>query len=758
MSTNQDEFEWLETVEGKEALEWVRSHNVVNTSPEFLQVKQRLCEILDSDNKIPYVEKGPDGLVYNLWKDKTNKLGLWRRTTFDEYQKKDTKWEIILDIDLLSKQEGKTWVWHGAKFLSDPKDGSYRCLVNLSRGGADADETREFDLTSKTWVTLSVPEGVADLDLGLGLGVGVGRDRGFFRPEAKGGVSWKDADTVYVYTDFGSNTLTDSGYPRIVKEWKRGQDLKDAFIIYEGQQTDMYIAAVYNRSCKRSFVSRTIAFYNDELYLLNDDKTLTLLQVPNSANKEVQNDFLFLELRTSWKGFAAGSLIATGLTKFLTDQENAVWETLFSPTEDKNVTLSSFCFTKNYVIMNLLDNVKSKIVLATPSDVLNNLNRVSLSDTNDDHKVSWLKKEFKTKSGLSNIVVSPVDSEEEDTFFLTLTNFLTPSTLSLVDLSPLRMEIFPTTVDQQGHLSCVMLGQPWMDLETAALRGTPRVERLKSLPSFFDSSHHLIEQLWSVSDDGTKIPYFCVRPKDMEFDSLNPTLLYGYGGFEVSILPNYSAGLGAAWLDHSFANNRRGVYVVANIRGGAEFGPSWHQAALKANRHRAYEDFSSVAKDLVHRKITQAKLLGCTGASNGGLLTGNMLTQYPELFGAIVIQVPLLDMLRYHKLLAGASWMAEYGNPDLPEEWAFIKTFSPYHLLQTRPDLELPPTLITTSTRDDRVHPGHARKMVALMLKLNKDITYYENIEGGHGGAANSEQQAHMLALLYSFLQEKLRL
>ena len=729
-----DEFEWLEEVEGNAALEWVRSHNVVSQSDDFLQVKQRLCEILDSNEKIPYVEKGPDNLFYNLWKDKTNKLGLWRRTTREEYKKKEhTQWETVLDVDELSRAEGKTWVWHGAKFLSSihQKDGSHRCLISLSRGGADADETREFNLTSKTWVTIE--------------------EGGFFRPESKGGVSWKNADTVYVYTDFHAGSLTNSGYPRMVKEWKRNQELKDAILIYEGQQTDMYIAAAYNRSCKRSFVSRTIAFYNDEVYLVNDDHSLTFLDLPNSANKEVHNDFLFLELRKDWKNYVAGSLLATGLTDFLQNQLNAEWEVLFSPSDEKNVSLSSFCFTKNYVIMNLLDNVKSKIVLATPYGILKDLEgSKSKNREMDTEKVSWLKKEFETKAGLSNIVVSPVDSDEEDTFFLTVTNFLTPSTLSLVDLSYLSVSFCPSTVmSADGKLSCLMLKD---------LVGNPQVEALKSLPSFFDASHHLIEQLWALSDDGTKIPYFCVRPKDMQFDSLNPTLMYGYGGFEVSILPNYSAGVGSIWLDHVFADNRRGVFVVANIRGGGEFGPSWHQAALKSNRHKAYEDFASVAKDLVARKITQPKLLGCNGGSNGGLLTGNMLTQYPQLFGAIVIQVPLLDMKRYHKLLAGASWMAEYGNPDLPEEWTFLKTFSPYHLLQEHPEMKLPPTLLTTSTRDDRVHPGHARKMVALMLKLNKDITYYENIEGGHGGAANSEQQAHMSALLYCFLREKLQL
>jgi prolyl oligopeptidase len=231
-------------------------------------------------------------------------------------------------------------------------------------------------------------------------------------------------------------------------------------------------------------------------------------------------------------------------------------------------------------------------------------------------------------------------------------------------------------------------------------------------------------------------------------DGSTPTLLYGYGGFEISMTPGYSGAVGKGWLE------KGGAYVVANIRGGGEYGPRWHQAALKANRHKAYEDFAAVAEDLVARKITSARHLGIQGGSNGGLLMGNMLTQYPELFGAIVVQVPLLDMQRYHKLLAGASWMAEYGDPDKAAEWAFIQTFSPYHLFDA--DKTYPPTLFTTSTRDDRVHPGHARKMMAKMLEAGKDVRYYENIEGGHGGSANNAQAAHMSALAFTFLWNEL--
>jgi prolyl oligopeptidase len=304
-----------------------------------------------------------------------------------------------------------------------------------------------------------------------------------------------------------------------------------------------------------------------------------------------------------------------------------------------------------------------------------------------------------------------VDDEESDEFFLTATDFITPTTL---------------------YLGVVGGG----------------LEKLKELPALFDAAGLEVSQRFATSADGTAVPYFVVARAGLAQDGDNPTLLYGYGGFEIALTPSYSAAVGRGWL------SRGGVYVVANIRGGGEFGPRWHQAALKANRHRAYEDFAAVARDLVATGITRRERLGIQGGSNGGLLVGNMLTGYPELFGAVVCQVPLLDMRRYHELLAGASWMAEYGDPDDPADWAFMRTFSPYH--NVRADTEYPPLLLTTSTRDDRVHPAHARKMTALMTAQDHDVLYYENIEGGHGGAADNRQQAYMQALAYTFLAQRL--
>ncbi|WP_440985083.1 prolyl oligopeptidase family serine peptidase [Xanthomonas sontii] len=672
----QDPYAWLEDVTGTKALDWVKAQNAktearLAETPAFKAREAGIREVLDSDAKIPAVQKiGP--YYYNLWKDRAHERGLWRRTTLDEYRKPEPKWETVLDLDALNKAEGENWVWHGANCL---RPEYRRCLIALSRGGADADVTREFDLSTKQWI----------------------KD-GFFRPEAKGGLSWIDADTVYLYTDFGPGSLTSSGYPRIVKQWKRGTPMTSATLVYEGKPDDMYIAAMHDDTpgYERDFVSRTLAFYNDEMYLRGADGRLTKIDVPNSANKGVHRQWLTLELRDPWTvggtTYPAGALLVTKFDDFMVGKRD--FQVLFTPTE--TASLASFAWTKSRLVLNVLDDVKSRLWVLTPGEG------------------EWARAAFPVGDlAFGSTSVDAVDADENDQVWLTSTDFLTPTTLMLADVQ----------------------------------RGPKSIETLKAMPSFFDASKDEIEQHFAVSKDGTKVPYFLVRPKQLKADGSAPTLLYAYGGFEISMTPFYSGSLGRAWLDQG------GVYALANIRGGGEYGPRWHQAALKQNRHKAYEDMAAVAQDLVARKITSAKHLGVQGGSNGGLMAGNMLMQYPQLFGAVVVQVPLLDMKRYSHLLAGASWMAEYGNPDT-DDWKFIQTFSPYHLFD--PKKTYPPVIFLTSTRDDRVHPGHARKMAAKMIDAGKDVTYYENIEGGHGGAANNAQAAHMQALAYSFLWERL--
>jgi prolyl oligopeptidase len=668
-----DPYLWLEDVTGDSALDWVRQRNALSTgeltgSETFKTFNQRILSILDSDARIPYVEK-LGARYYNLWRDAANPRGLWRRTTLTEYRKAAPTWETVLDLDALGKQEGENWVWSGATCLR-PK--YRRCLLSLSRGGADADVVREFDLVTRQFVP-----------------------GGFTLPEAKSSVTWRDENSVFVGTDFGPGSMTSSGYPRLVKEWRRGTPLDSAVTVFEARQEDVWAYGWRDLTpgFEREFVLRGITFYSNEMFLRRDGG-LIRLDKPDDANAGVHREWLFLELRSDWTvagvTYPAGALLATRFDAFLQGERSL--HVLFTPGERKS--LVGYTATRHHLLLNELDNVRNRLYLLTWRDG------------------QWQRTPLPGMPEFGTISADAVDPDSSDAYFLTVTDFITPTSLAY------------------------------------GVAGGPSPRRLKQLPAFFNATGLAITQHEALSLDGTRVPYFQVAKADLALTGDAPTLLYGYGGFEVPLLPGYSAGVGAAWLE------RGGVYVTANIRGGGEFGPRWHQAALKANRHKAYEDFIAVAEDLVRRRITSPDRLGIMGGSNGGLLMGNMLTRRPELFGAIVCQVPLLDMRRYHTLLAGASWMGEYGDPDDPAEWEFIRTFSPYHNVTA--GVRYPPILFTTSTRDDRVHPGHARKMVARMLDQGHAVRYYENIEGGHAGAADNRQAAFMSALSYAFLWQQL--
>jgi prolyl oligopeptidase len=668
-----DPYLWLESVDGKASLDWIQQHNKVSLaqlaqSPSFQAMNTRFLTILDSDARIPEVAKHGDR-YYNFWRDGKHPRGLWRRTTLDEYRKAEPAWETVLDVDSLAKVENENWFWGGAEALpTDPT----RALVSLSRGGADANVIREFDLSAKGFVP-----------------------GGFSMPESKGSLGWIDRDHVFVGLALDSTTMTPSGYPRVLKRWTRGEPLASATTVYDGQKDDVYEAAYHDFSpgFERDLVQHGISFYTNELFLLRDGKTVKI-EKPEDADASTWREWLLLQLRTDWSvnghTFKAGSLLATKLDAFLAGGREI--DVLFEPGE--RTSLAGFSTTKSAVLVRTLDNV---------------CGRVSIARREGDQ---WKTSPMTGLPLFSTVSANGVDNRDSDDFWLEVKDFVTPPSVFLCN----------------------------------ATGGTP--ERLKHSPAFFDASSSIVSQHEAVSKDGTRIPYFEVAAKGLTLDGDAPTLLTGYGGFEVPVTPFYSGVEGSGWIA------RGGVFVVANIRGGGEFGPKWHQAAMRENRPRAYEDFIAVAEDLVRRKVTRPKRLGCIGGSNGGLLVGNMLTRRPDLFGAIVCQSPLLDMHRYHKLLAGASWMSEYGNPDVPGDWAFIRGFSPYE--NVTKDAHYPPVLFTSSMRDDRVHPGHARKMVARMEAQGHDVLYFENIEGGHGGAANNKEEAFQSALAYSFLWKKL--
>jgi prolyl oligopeptidase len=675
-ASEDDAYLWLEDIHGEKPLAWVRERNAETEkayaeTADFAAMRTGILEVLDSEAKIPFVQKLGDR-YYNFWKDKQHPLGVWRRTTFASYRTAHPKWETVIDLDALSSSEGKHWVWHGADCL---KPAYKRCLVALSPGGGDADVVREFDLVGKRFV-----------------------ENGFVVPEAKSETAWIDADRIYVGTDFGPGSMTTSSYPRIVKEWKRGTPLASATTVYEAKPEDIAASAHRDETpgFQRDFVVRTIDFFTSETFLRGNDNALTKIDVPLDANINVQREWLLVELRTAWnvdgKSYPGGSLLAAHFDDFMAGKRDLT--VLFTPTE--TTSLASHSWTRHHLILNVLDDVASRQDVLTPADG------------------EWKRTTLGGAPKLSAVEATGVDADASDDYFMTVTGFLTPTTLEFGTI------------------------------------GRGAAKAIKKTPAFFEANDLDVHQYFVASKDGTRVPYFVIAKKQLALDGSHPTVLYGYGGFEVSELPRYSGGVGRAWLGNG------GVYVVANIRGGGEYGPRWHQAALREKRLRAYEDFAAVAKDLVDRKITSREHLGALGGSNGGLLMGNMLTQYPELFGAIVCEVPLLDMKRYTHLSAGASWIAEYGDPDKPEEWAFIKSFSPYHLVAKGKDY--PPVLFYTATSDDRVGPVQARKMAARMREMGyTNVWFYENTEGGHGGAADNRQSATMYAMAYTFLWDHLK-
>jgi prolyl oligopeptidase len=653
---------WLEDIAGEDALDWVRARNAPTqaefSGAQFEAMRAEALEVLDTDARIPYVRRRGDYL-YNFWRDAANPRGLWRRTTLDSYCTDSPDWDVLVDVDDLARADDENWVWAGANVIEPDHT---RALISLSRGGSDAAIVREFDMGTRKFV-----------------------DDGFALPEAKSGTSWVDLDTLLVGTDFGADSLTESGYPRIVKRWRRGQPVQDAETVFEGSASDVIVAAGVDRTpgFERTMLRRALDFFNDQLYELRGDE-LIRIDAPTDATVSVHRQWLLIELRTDWltgnASYTAGSLLAADYDEFLAG--TAQLRVVFEP--DEHSSLLHYAWTRDRLIVVTLVDVASRVEIVTPG--------------------SWQRRPARDVPANTNTVIAAAD-DTGDEIFLDSSGFVTPSRLlhGAVD-GPLK--------------------------------------QIKSAPEFFDAENISVAQHFATSKDGTAIPYFVVGPGDAT--GPGPTLLGGYGGFEVARTPGYDGVLGRLWLA------RGGTFALANIRGGGEYGPGWHTQAMRDGRHLVAEDFAAVATDLVGRGITTVPQLGAQGGSNGGLLMGIMLTQYPQLFGALVCQVPLLDMRRFHLLLAGASWVAEYGDPDDPADWEFIAEYSPYHNISS--DVDYPPVLITTSTRDDRVHPAHARKMTAALEAAGHRVWYYENIEGGHAGAADNAQVAFKSALSFSFL------
>jgi len=677
-----DPYLWLEGVDDEKALDWVRTENAatagrLTSNPLFDELYAEARAILNAASRLPAVHQQGEWL-YNYWRDDKHPRGVYRRTTLASFATDKPDWEIVIDIDALSAREQQQWVFKGMDCLREHPE---HCLVSLSPGGGDAVVTREFNSVDKTFV----------------------KD-GFFLPLAKGGANWIDADTLFVATDFGPDSMTDSGYPRIVKRWKRGTPLAAAEVVYEGDAASVgsFAYRLHSAGADIDLVRDARTFWTTERFQLTSDG-LKHLELPLTAT--VNGAFkgrLIISLKEDWQRAGAtwpqGAVLIADPAALYGDGKDGI-EMLIEP--DSNSIVQAVDSTDSTILVTVLDNVRGKIYRYSPGP-----------------EGRWERSLIAFPDNGALEITSTDDASGN--FFARYESFTTPPALYYV-----------ASADWQP-------------------------EKIKQQPPSFDGDRYRTEQYFATSADGTRVPYFVVIAKDAKRDGKNPTHIFSYGGFRNSLTPSYSGSYedlsgayGKLWLD------RGGVFVLANIRGGGEFGPQWHTAALKENRHRAFEDFEAVAEDLFKRNITSPEHLGIEGRSNGGLLVGATMTRRPELYGAVICGVPLLDMKRYHKLLAGASWMAEYGDPDVPDEWAFIRAYSPYQNL--KPGVDYPAVFFYTSTRDDRVHPGHARKMAAKMEDMGFGVWYYENTEGGHGGSTTNDQLAYRLALAYTFLWTQLK-
>jgi len=674
-----DPFLWLEEVEGKRALEWVEQRNSeslaeLQADPRYERFFAQAEALLNAKDRIPYGSiRGPH--IYNFWRDAGHVRGIVRRTSLESYRTAEPEWETVLDVDALAKAENENWVYKGIDWLAP---GYERCLVKLSRGGTDASVHREFDTLAKRFV-----------------------EGGFELPEAKSDVAWLDRDTLLVGTNWGEGTLTESGYPRVAKRWKRGTPLAKAETIFEGRHEDISISPRVMDSGEEmlAMIAQSLTFYTGAYHLIGGDGKLQRLPLPESVDLAgFYSGRILFTLRDAWevagRTFPQGALLAIDVAAVRATGELPRIETIYTP--DDRTSIEGVTVSRSGLYVSLLQNVKGRI----------------------------LRFGVDAKSGEWSAEPLPLPDN---------------GTVSLSAANPHSETVL---VNYEDHITPDRLSE--YDAGANALT------LLKSLPARFRADDLQVSQHVARSADGEAVPYFVIHRKGLKLDGSTPTILYGYGGFEISLKPSYSATIGKLWLE------RGGAYAVANIRGGGEFGPRWHKAALKTNRQRAYDDFIAVAEDLAKRGITSPKRLGISGGSNGGLLVGAIFTQRPDLMNAVVCRVPLLDMLRYTKLLAGASWAAEYGDPEDSVMRAAILKYSPYQNIF--PGRKYPKVFIETSTKDDRVHPGHARKMVARMREQGHPVLYFENTEGGHAAGANLKQHARRYALEYVYFSRQLGL
>ena len=664
-----DPFQWLEDIDAPRSMAWVDGQNVKSAKrlegdPRYEVFRKQALAIFTAKDRIA-LPRFRAGGVDNFWQDGTHIHGIWRHTSLASYRSAAPEWKTMLDLDALSKAEGKNWIWKGANCL---KPAQTLCLVHLSNGGSDAVEDREFDTTTGQFV-----------------------EGGFRFPNGKQNIAWIDHDTLIASREWTKGEVTNSGYAYVVKIVKRGGG--EPREVFRGTKADVSSGGFplegANGAADGIIITQGLTFYERQFSLLGD-KGLTAIPLPKKVEFDTYVDGqLVFTVKEPWKGFGAGAVISYSLADLKANAGAAKPQLVFMPgPHDAVAEVSS---SKDRLVIVLLQDVKGAV------------------DTYDHKAGVWLPRRLKLPAN-ANIGLVSADDDTNQLFF-TVQGFLDPTSL-------------------------------WLTEADGA------VAKVKQLPAQFDASKDVVDQHFATSNDGTKIPYFVVHRKDLKLDGSTPTQMFGYGGFELSEPPVYIPQMGKLWLE------RGGAYVIANIRGGGEFGPAWHEAALREHRQRAFDDFASVAKDMIARKITSPRRLGIYARSNGGILTTVSMTQHPELFNAIVVESPLIDMLRYNHLSAGASWVAEYGDPDVPADRAFIARYSGYQNL--KPGVKYPEPYITTNTRDDRVHPGHPRKFAAMMERMGLPYLYYEQTFGGHANDADPELNARRWARHYVYLSQKL--
>jgi prolyl oligopeptidase len=673
-----DKYQWLEDVTGERSLSWVkaqnaRSANVLENDPRFAGLKDAALKVLESPDHLA-VPALKVGMVYNTWQDAEHVHGILRRTTLTDYLTTQPRWQTVIDYDALAKQDKQEWVANGLNCLYP---GNGLCLVSLSAGGEDAETLREFNLKTARFV-----------------------ENGFVSLHSKQSVSWIDKDSLLISRDWGAGTMTKSGYPFVIKLWKRGQPLGQAKEVFRANENDVGAEPETLEDSRGHHVALLHCEINtfEGEYFLWTPPGNRKLSLPGKVEVEgLLDNQLIVTLNQDWKPdgldntFPQGSVVSLDMTAVRKDPEHLQPTVIFTPS--KVEFAQEVQTTRDHLVLTTLEHVQGRAYIYTRSAA-----------------GEWTRKKLDLPDN-QTVDIVPANGSD-DRFFLEVQGFLTPSSL--------------------------LLGDP----------ATSSLKNAKSLPAQFDASRETVDQLEAKSRDGTSVPYFVVHPKNLKYNGTNPTLLSAYGGFQVSNTPTYRGVLGKLWLE------RGGVYVLANIRGGGEFGPAWHEAGLKTHRQRIYDDFAAVGEDLVTRQITSPRRLGISGDSNGGLLVGVEFTQHPEMWDAVIIGVPLLDMLRFEQIAAGASWVGEYGSVSVPEERAFLASISPYN--QLRPNVKYPEPLIFTTTKDDRVGPVHARKFAARLEEFNKPFFYYEIIEGGHNTGANLKETAQTEAVDYIYLTRKL--